>query len=152
MNSEKKLKKIQSFDVIGWREIIAFPDFGIQKLTAKIDTGARTSALDATDIELEIIDGQEWVSFHIPSKELPKLHRCKAKVIDRRKIKNTSGIAEVRFVIATKLHLGGRKWRIEISLADRGKMAHDIILGRTAIRRHNILVAPGKSFLLGIPH
>ena len=152
MSSPKIKKKKQPFEIIGWRETIAFPEFGIEKLTAKIDTGARTSALDATDIRLETIEGVEWVSFHISSKELPKLHRCKAKLIDRRKIKNTSGIPEERYVIETKLHLGKRKWRIEISLADRGKMAHDIILGRTAIRRHKILVAPGKSFLSGIPH
>lgn len=152
MRSLKNKTKKQPFDVIGWRETIAFPEFGIEKLTAKIDTGARTSALDATDIQLETVNGVEWVSFHISSKELSKLHRCKAKLIDRRKIKNTSGIAEIRYVIATKLHLGDWKWRIEISLADRGKMAHDIILGRTAIRRHKILVAPGKSFLTGTPH
>lgn len=152
MDSSKNKKNKLLFTVIGWREIIAFPEFGIDKLTAKIDTGARTSALDATDIKLEIIDGAEWVSFRIPSKEVSPSHRCKAKLIDRRKIKNTSGIGETRYVIATTLHLGDRKWRIEISLADRGKMTHDIILGRTAIRKRKILVVPGKSYLLGAPN
>lgn len=137
--------------VIGWREHIILPELGSAELDAKIDTGARTSALHAVDLTVENRDGEEWVSFHIPYLGKPRSVRHSAKVVDRRKIRNTSGIAQVRHVIKTTLVLGGRQWQIEVSLADREKMKHDIILGRTAVRDHGLLVDPAKSYLAGTP-
>jgi len=137
--------------VIGWREHIILPEFGSTQLDAKIDTGARTSALHATDLAIESRNGEEWVSFHIPYLGKPRSVRHSAKVVGRRKIRNTSGIAQVRHVIKTTLVLGGRQWQIEVSLADREKMKHDIILGRTAVRDHGLLVDPAKSYLAGTP-
>lgn len=137
--------------VIGWREYIGLPDFGIDSIKAKIDTGARTSALHAVDLDTFEEDGRRWISFHIPRPGVPRTRRDSAQLVDKRDIKNTSGVVESRYVIQTRLVLGKRFWRIEISLADREEMAFDIILGRTAIRRHKLLVAPGKSFLYGPP-
>jgi hypothetical protein len=138
-------------ETIGWREHIALPDFGSTELGAKIDTGARTSALHAVDLQVEKLDGEEWVSFHLPYLGEARTVRHSAKIIDKRKIKNTSGIAQVRYVINTTLVLGTRQWQIEVSLADREKMKHDIILGRTAVRHRGLLVEPGKSYLAGPP-
>ena len=137
--------------VIGWREYIILPDLGSAKLDAKIDTGARTSALHAVDIVAESRNGQEWVSFHGPYLGNLRSVRHSAKVFDRRKIRNTSGIAQVRHVIKTRLVLGDRQWQIEVSLADREKLKHDVILGRTAVRDHGLLVDPAKSYLAGAP-
>lgn len=137
--------------VIGWREHIILPDFGSAQLDAKIDTGARTSALHAVDLAVENRNGEEWVSFHIPYLGEPRSVRHSAKIFDRRKIRNTSGIAQVRYVINTTLVLGIRQWQIEVSLANREKMSSDIILGRTAVRQRGLLVDPGKSFLTGTP-
>lgn len=133
--------------MIGWRERIGLPDLGLGPIVAKIDTGARTSALHAVRIVPFQRDGADWVRFHIPHARLVRAHDCEAPLIGLRAITNTSGIPETRHVIRTTLVIGGRRLPIELSLADRGRMALPVILGRTAIRRHRFLVDPGKSFL-----
>ena len=133
--------------VIGWRERVDLPELGIRGMVAKIDTGARTSALHATRIRLFDRDGATWARFHVPHAGLPRAALCEAPVVDRRQITNTSGVPDERLVVETLLVLAGRRWRVEVSLADRGAMAMPIILGRTAIRRRRILVDAGRSFL-----
>lgn len=137
--------------LIGWRERIALPELGVDLMQAKIDTGARTSALHATRAIRFQRDGADWVRFHIPHASGLAARDCEAPLVDRREIKNTSGLGEDRLVIETLLLLGGRRWRIEVSLADRSAMAMPIILGRTAIRKRGILVDAGKSYLAGMP-
>ena len=134
---------------IGWREDVGLPDLGISRLKAKIDTGARTSALHAEDMEVTEIGGRRWVSFTVPHAEAAG--RVTAPVLDERDIKNTSGTPERRIVIRTTLILGRRRWKIDVSLADRTEMAFDLILGRTAIRGRRISVNPGRSYLAGPP-
>lgn len=136
---------------IGWREHVGLPDLGIASLTAKVDTGARTSALHAVDHAFESRDGEDWVTFTVPHPDTGDDVRVSAPVLDEREITNTSGIPERRVVIATTMQLGSRRWPIEVSLADRENMTFDMILGRTAIRGRRLLVAPGKSFLAGKP-
>ena len=142
-----KKKEKKSVSEIGWREYVALPDLGISNIRAKIDTGARTSALHATRQRIIEQDDGPWVEFHVPVPGTPGSTRCRAKLVDRRQIKNTSGIPEERMIVQTRLVIDGRRWSIEISLADRENMGFDLILGRTAIRRHRILVNPGRSFL-----
>ena len=137
--------------LIGWRERIALPELGIDLMQAKIDTGARTSALHATRVMRFERDGTEWVRFHIPHASGLSARDVEAPLVDRREIRNTSGKGEDRLVIGTLLVLGARRWRIEVSLADRSAMAMPIILGRTAIRRRGLLVDAGKSYLAGPP-
>ena len=137
--------------IIGWRERIALPELGVAEMHAKIDTGARTTALHATHIRIFQRDGEQWVRFHIPHAASVHARDCEARLVDRRAVKNTSGVPEERHVIETLLQMGGRRWHIEVSLTDRAEMVMPIILGRTAIRRHRILVDPGKSFLIGHP-
>tara|TARA_R110002124_G_scaffold62609_5_gene171093 strand:+ start:1669 stop:2130 length:462 start_codon:yes stop_codon:yes gene_type:complete len=148
---EQATQALRADKIIGWREHVGLPDLGIALLQAKIDTGARTSALHAIDLQTFDKEGECWISFHVPHRGRHKDQRQSAKILDEREIRNTSGVPEMRYVIATKLALGRRRWRIEVSLADREQMKFDLILGRTAIRRHNMLVAPGKSFLVGLP-
>lgn len=133
--------------IVGWRETIALPELGISAAVAKIDTGARTSAIHATRIKVFDRDGADWVSFHVPHAGLERAVQCEAPLVDRREIKNTSGVPQERLVIETLLVLGQRKWRIDVSLADRADMKLPLILGRTAITRRNILVNPGRSHL-----
>jgi hypothetical protein len=136
---------------LGWRESVGLPGLGINNLRAKIDTGARTSALHAVDLQVQEQDGERWIDFHVPHPGTPRSTRCKARLVDERPIKNTSGVPEIRYVVETILVLGKRHWRIEVSLADREKMEFDLILGRTAIRNRQLLVNPGRSFLAGPP-
>jgi len=134
--------------VIGWRECVGLPDLGLAQIEAKIDTGARTSALHAEDVETFMRDDGPWVRFHVPHGD--KLHAsdCSAKLVDMRNVKNTSGQPDERLVIETMLVLNRRRWHIELTLADRTNMTMPLILGRTALRRHSVLVDPGKSHLL----
>ncbi len=136
---------------IGWREWIGLPELGIASIKAKIDTGARTSALHAVDLRPYEKDGEHWIDFRVPLAGLPGDKRCSARIIDQRDIKNTSGVAERRYVVETTLVMGAKQWRVELSLANRQEMAFEVILGRTAVRRFGLLVNPGRSFLAGPP-
>ena len=145
----KKKKRRPPPEVIGWREHVALPDFGITGLDAKIDTGARTSALHAVDQRVIEVDGERWVEFMIPAHNRPTTQTVRALLVGERDIKNTSGVPERRLIVHTALLMGRHRWTIEVSLANREKMEFDLILGRTAIRRRRILVDPGRSFVLG---
>lgn len=134
--------------VIGWRECVGLPDLGLPAIEAKIDTGARTSALHAEDVETFWRDGVHFVRFHVPHGDTLHASDCTARLVDRRNVKNTSGEPAERLVIETRLVLNRRHWRIEVTLADRTNMTLPLILGRTALRRHRVLVEPGKSHLL----
>jgi len=150
MTTRKKKKK-RPVTEIGWREFVDLPDLGIRHFRAKIDTGARTSAIHATRQRLVEQDGADWVEFHVPVPGTPRTTRCRARLVETRAIKNTSGVPQDRYVVETTLVMGGRPWPIEVSLADRENMGFELILGRTAIRRRRMLVNPGKSYLLSAP-
>ncbi|MCK0138884.1 RimK/LysX family protein [Aliiroseovarius sp. F47248L] len=138
--------------IIGWREHISLPQFGIFDLPAKVDTGARTSALHAVDQKLFDRDGAPWVEFMIPLKNRRTTRRICAPVLEERDIKNTGGVPERRLVVRTTLVISKRHWLIDVSLANREKMEFDVILGRSAIRRHRMLVDPRRSYLAGPPN
>lgn len=141
-------QKRRPHEIIGWREYVGLPDLGIPRIAAKIDTGARTSALHAVEQREFERDGARWVEFMVPLHNRRTAQRICKPVIDERDVKNTGGIPERRLIIRTLLLIGRRKWQIDVSLADRAKMEFDLILGRTAIRRRRILIDPGHSFLL----
>lgn len=137
---------------IGWREWVGLPRLKVARIKAKIDTGARTAALHAENIEAFERGGKPWVRFQIAGGEDQTDWRsCEAQVADIRDIKNTSGVPEQRYVINTSLRLGTRRWSIEVSLANRAQMGFELILGRTSIRRRKLVVNPGRSFLAGEP-
>ena len=134
-------------EVIGWREVIGLPELGISQMAAKIDTGARTSALHAEGREVFERSGQRWVRFRAPGGADQQARIVEAPIKVEREIKNTSGIPERRFVIRTLLMMGRHRWHIEVSLADRDAMAFDLIIGRTALKGRRILVDPARSYL-----
>lgn len=126
--------------VIGWMEHLDLPDLGLTQIKAKIDTGARTSALHAIGIEPFRREGEDWVRFQVQSDERAPLLWAECAIHDRREIKNTSGIPEERIVIRTQLKLTDRSWPISVSLTDRKNMRFPMIVGRTALKQHNIAV------------
>lgn len=134
-------------DVIGWREIVGLPELGIPQIRAKIDSGARTSALHAEDREIFERGGARWVRFKASTMIDGPPCVIEAPIVAQRDIKNTSGVPERRLIIRTLLLLGRHHWRIELSLADRDAMKFDLIIGRTALKGRNILIDPGRSFL-----
>lgn len=134
--------------VIGWREQIALPELGIPELKAKIDTGARSSALHAFDIETFQDDGKMMVRFkvHPYQRNSDRTILAQAEVIDQREVRNSGGDTQVRPVIQTNVELGGFAFPIELTLTNRDKMGFRMLLGRQAVRRR-FLVDAGQSFL-----
>ncbi len=136
--------------VIGWREWIAMPDLGIDALKAKVDTGARSSALHASDLERAWRDGVPWVRFslHPLQRHTHPTVWAEAPVIDERPVRSSSGRSEVRPVILTTVTLGGEAWQVELTLTRRDSMGFRMLLGRQAVRGR-FLVDPGRSYLAG---
>ncbi len=144
----KKRKPVKT--CIGWREWIGFPELGIERIKAKIDTGARTSAIHAYRVR-KIDDADEpRVEFFlhpVQRRREPEI-QCVARIIDERTIKSSNGKQETRYVIITPMRLGEAVWPIELTLTDRDQMGFRVLAGRAAIRGHCV-VDPALSFLLG---
>lgn len=136
--------------VIGWREWVALPDLGIATIKAKIDTGARSSALHAFEVETFSQDGQEKIRFkvHPQQRDTTQMKIAEANILERREVRNSGGHVELRYAIETSVEIGGVRWSIELTLTNRDTMGFRMLLGRQAIRDH-FLVDPGRSFLLG---
>jgi len=135
---------------IGWREWIAFPELGIDRIKAKIDTGARTSSIHAFRVRKFIDQNGPQVEFFlhpVQHRRNPEL-RCIADVIDERTVKSSNGFRETRYVILTPMRLGNDEWPVELTLSDRDQMGFRVLAGRAAIRGR-CTVDPGSSFLLG---
>lgn len=139
--------------VVGWREWLALPALGIPRLQCKIDTGARTSALHAVDVESFRQHGRDLVRFRLyPLHGDPRTSvACSAPIIDERQIQSSSGQRERRFVIVTPMVLGRFRQEIEITLADRSPMRFGMLLGRQSLVDGGWLVEPSRAFLNGRP-
>jgi hypothetical protein len=135
---------------IGWREWLALPDFGIQAIKAKVDTGARTSALHTFGLEPYEEYGLLKVKFGVhPLQRRKDIEvNCVADVVDRRRVTSSAGQSEMRYVIRTFVALGEIRWPIELTLTNRRSMRFRMLLGRAAISGL-LLVDPAKSYLTG---
>jgi hypothetical protein len=138
--------------LLGWREWVSLPDLGIEHIKAKVDTGARTSALHAFFLEPFERDGEDWLRFRIhPLQKNDELVvESEARVIDQRSIRDSGGHAENRYVIETTILLGDKRVTAEVTLTDRESMLFRMLLGRTALKGR-FSVDPGRSFTLGKP-
>ena len=139
--------------IIGWREIVALPNLGISKIKAKIDTGARSSALHAFHIQKFQRDNQEMIRFQIHpyQRDSKQTVTAEAQLLEYREIRNSGGEAQLRPVILTHVELGGKQWEIELTLTNRDVMGFRMLLGRQAVR-NRFLVDPGKSFIQSQQH
>lgn len=135
--------------LVGWREWVALPELGIARIKAKIDTGARTSALHAFQVDSYRERGKDKVRFSIhPLQRSKKVVTCTADLIDTRFVTDSGGHREKRYVIRTILVLGSHRQEIEITLTNRDDMRFRMLLGRTMLQRQ-FWVAPADSFLHG---
>lgn len=134
---------------VGWREWLSLPELGIEKVKAKIDTGARTSCIHALNIEEYEVDGEKWVKFITqPLQEDEETQVvCNAKVKKKNHVTSSGGQKELRYFIETTLHAGKYSWPIEITLTSRATMKFRMLLGRTAME-NRIVVDPALSHLL----
>nr|WP_218571999.1 ATP-dependent zinc protease [Pseudomonas xionganensis] len=134
------------------REWINLPQLGVIGLRAKIDTGASTSSLHASDIQPFERDGQPWVRFtaHIGTL-VQRRHRCEAPLLSVKKIKSSNGQAQSRYVIRTLLTLGAREWPVDFTLTCRKTMRYRLLLGAKALVDGQLLVNPALTYVQDKP-
>lgn len=137
---------------LGWREWLALPELGIERIKAKVDTGARTSCLHTFRMEPYTERGERRVRFwvHPEQNDLQAVTECDASVLDERMVSDSGGHREQRLVIMTPVLVGEHSWPIEMTLTNRDSMRFRMLLGRTAMAKR-VIVEPESSYLAGMP-
>jgi ribosomal protein S6--L-glutamate ligase len=143
---------LQSKIILGSEEWCTLPELGIPSIKARVDSGAKTSALHAINIAPFKKEGQNWVKFDINpiQNNVKTIIHCEALLVDKRVVKSSSGYREQRYVIQTTLDIGNSKWVIEMTLTNRDSMGFRMLLGREAMSGR-VLVDPEQKYLLGQP-
>ena len=134
---------------LGWREWLALPELGIPAIKAKIDTGARTSALHAFFVEPFKRDNVQMIRFGVhplQKTNTPEII-CVTEVKDYRSVSDSGGHREMRYVIETEIVMGQLTRKIEMTLTNRDNMKFRMLLGRTAMK--GLQVVPDMSYLMG---
>jgi ribosomal protein S6--L-glutamate ligase len=136
--------------ILGSEEWCSLPELGIPSIKARVDSGAKTSALHAINIAPFKKEGQNWVKFDINpiQNNVKTIIHCEAPLVDKRVVKSSSGFREQRYVIQTSLDIGNSKWVIEMTLTNRDSMGFRMLLGREAMSGR-VLVDPEQQYLLG---
>jgi hypothetical protein len=134
--------------VLGWREWVALPGLGVEAIRAKVDSGARSSALHV-DAQWRFSDGgAPWVGFRLTPGAGSEVIECAAPVCDEREVTDSGGHSTLRVFIRTPLRLAGVERGIDINLTRRHGMTFPMLLGRSAMARI-FTVDPARSFLHG---
>ncbi|MNK84347.1 Ribosomal protein S6 modification protein [compost metagenome] len=143
---------LQNKVILGSEEWCAFPELGIPTIKARVDSGAKTSAMHALNIAPFIKNDANWVKFDINpiQNNIKTIIHCEAPLVDKRIVKSSSGFREHRYVIQTSLKIGDAKWPIEMTLTNRDSMGFRMLLGREAMSGR-VLVDPEQKYLLGQP-
>ena len=126
--------------------MVQLPELGLSRIPAKIDSGARTSSLDAEVIETFEREGEQYVRFVVDFPDSKVRQICEAVHVDWRGITSSNGETQRRLVVKTPLKIGDVEFRAEFSLADRSGMKFPMLIGRSALRRR-FLVDSGHSWL-----
>lgn len=134
--------------IVGWREWVGLPALNVTEIKAKIDTGARSSALHVFDIERFQRDGRSMLRFSVAIAQRTRQGAvpAEAEQIDERVVRSSGGHEQRRPVIITSLAWGGDVWPIELTLTRRDAMGFRLLIGREALRGR-LIVDPGRSFV-----
>ncbi len=138
--------------VVGWREWVSLPSLGISSIKAKLDTGARTSALHALRSDRYTERGAPHVRLHVQPRQRDggRVLVVEAAIIDERTVSDSSGHRERRIVIASEFTLGTAQWPIELTITNRDSLRFRMLLGRSAMHGH-LIIDPDRSYVLGKP-
>jgi hypothetical protein len=122
--------------IIGHKDFADFPEFNIENIKIKMDTGAYTSSIHCHDIEECLVDGNKMIKFDLldPGHELYNNESFKTHRYKEKKIKNSFGATEKRFIIFSTIILFGKQYPIELSLSERGDMKFPVLIGRKLLK------------------
>ncbi len=136
--------------VLGWREWARLPGLGVDRIKVKVDTGARSSSLHAYDVERVEHDGETHLRFqiHPVQRDDSVVVEAEAPLHEERKVRPSTGRQTTRPVVVTELEVAGRRFSVEVTLANRDRMGFRMLLGREALAGR-FLVDPSGSFLAG---
>lgn len=148
--SQKKHRRLAEPVEIGWAECTDLPDLGLSKIRAKIDTGAATSSIHATRLRPIETENGLFVEFWFRAHKGEAARKYRAPAVAQRAIKSSNGAVELRYVIETTMKLGKFAWTGHLTLANRGKMAFPILIGRRALKR-GFRVNCARKWMLGTP-
>ena len=135
--------------ILGCEEWVTLDELNIPSIKARVDSGAKTSSIQAKNIKRITRKGEAWVTFDVnPIQDNLSLYvSCEAKIVDTRIVKSSSGETQKRFVIKTRIKLGSNAFEIELTLAERDGMEYRMLLGREALI-DRYLVDASQSFIL----
>jgi hypothetical protein len=136
---------------LGWRERLAMPTFGIAVLKAKLDTGARSSALHVENLTVDTENAATWLSFDVRTgrRATAPVVACRALATGRRPVTDSGGHATLRWFIRTDIEIGGHRFDIDLNLTDRRHMLFPLLLGRTSLQGR-VHVDAGRSYTTGL--
>ncbi|AFY39043.1 protein of unknown function DUF785 [[Leptolyngbya] sp. PCC 7376] len=142
------MKKSSPLTVIGWREYVSLPGFNLPLICAKIDTGAASSSIHATNIEYFQEGDRQMIRFtiHPHQRHIHDTVTLVAPLVEHRTIKSSNGHKQSRPVITTSIELGKYLWQIELNLTNRSLMGYRMLIGRQALRER-FIVDVNKSFV-----
>ncbi len=137
-------KKLQT---IGRQEIIDLPDFELENVEAKVDTGAYTSSINCSRVKVKEINGVEQLTFYLSGSKIheKKARRFVTSNFKKKRIRSSNGQMEERFIITTNAVFFGKKVKMELSLADRSKMKFPILLGRKLLAKRFVVDVSKKN-------
>ncbi len=123
--------------IIGTTDVIDFPEFKLENIDCKIDTGANTSAIHCHRVKLHEQNGKQFISFRLLDPKHPAYQKITFTSYDFKEkvIKNSFGQSEFRYSIKTEVVLFGRKIKTEFTLADREQMRFPVLLGKRLLKR-----------------
>jgi hypothetical protein len=146
----KQPRKPKPVLTLGRREIVDFPDLGLFGLTAKIDTGANTTALHCHHVRVE----NGVLFFRLLDETHPEYQDTEHRFeqFEQKTIKSSFGESELRFIIRTKIKIGKRTLRGIVSLTDRANMKYPVLIGRRLLKNRFLVdvsklnvLSPGSS-------
>lgn len=146
----KRTVKSQSLPILGWREWAKLSRLKVPRIKAKVDSGARTSAIHAENIVYFRRGKKKMVRFRLYPHQYDRHGAVtrEAPLLETRSIRSSGGHVTMRPVIMAELELGGEKWKIELTLVDREIMGFRMLLGRQAVR-HRFFIDTARSYVNG---